>query len=120
MARKRNVDAYGKSWSPVDIPNLEKAVELYLQAAEQNVESAYNKLGDCYTYGYGVEQNYEKAIEWYTKAAEKGNAWAQDNLGSFYEYGKGVEKDINKAIEWYTKAASKGNKHANTRLSRLK
>lgn len=30
MARpKQNVDAYGKSWSPIDIPNLEKAVKLY-------------------------------------------------------------------------------------------
>ena len=29
MAKKRNVDAYGKSWSPIDIPNLEKAVKLY-------------------------------------------------------------------------------------------
>lgn len=29
MARKRNIDAYGKSWSPIDIPNLEKAVKLY-------------------------------------------------------------------------------------------
>lgn len=27
--RKQNVDAYGKSWSPIDIPNLEKAVRLY-------------------------------------------------------------------------------------------
>lgn len=29
MARKRNVDAFGKSWSPIDIQNLEKAVKLY-------------------------------------------------------------------------------------------
>ena len=76
-------------------------------------------MGDCYTYGYGVEQDYEKAMSWYTKAAEKGNGWAQDNLGSFYEYGKGVEKDLEKAIYWYTKAAEKGNKHAKTRLARL-
>lgn len=27
--RKQNVDAYGKSWSPIDIPNLEKAIKLY-------------------------------------------------------------------------------------------
>lgn len=27
--RKQNVEAYGKSWSPFDIPNLEKAVKLY-------------------------------------------------------------------------------------------
>ena len=30
MAKKRNVDAYGKSWSPFDIPNLERAIELYI------------------------------------------------------------------------------------------
>ena len=29
MAKKRNVDAYGKSWSPIDLPNLEKAVKFY-------------------------------------------------------------------------------------------
>ena len=27
--RKQNVDAYGKSWSPIDLPNLEKAIKLY-------------------------------------------------------------------------------------------
>jgi len=27
--RKQNVDAFGKSWSPIDLPNLEKAVRLY-------------------------------------------------------------------------------------------
>ena len=27
--RKQNIDAYGKSWSPIDIPNLEKAIKLY-------------------------------------------------------------------------------------------
>lgn len=27
--KKQNVDAYGKSWSPIDIPNLEKAIKLY-------------------------------------------------------------------------------------------
>lgn len=26
---KRNVNAYGKSWSPIDLPNLEKAIKLY-------------------------------------------------------------------------------------------
>lgn len=27
--RKQNVDAFGKSWSPIDLPNLERAVKLY-------------------------------------------------------------------------------------------
>lgn len=27
--RKQNVDMYGKSWSPIDLPNLEKAIKLY-------------------------------------------------------------------------------------------
>lgn len=38
MARKRNVDAFGKSWSPIDIQNLEKAVKLYerLNVLNQN------------------------------------------------------------------------------------
>lgn len=27
--KKQSVDAFGKSWSPIDIPNLEKAVKLY-------------------------------------------------------------------------------------------
>ena len=81
--------------------------------------SAMNKLGECYQYGYGVEQDYQQAINWYQKAAEKGNGWAQDMLGSFYEYGKGVDKDVNLALSWYQKAADNGNKHARTRLSRL-
>lgn len=27
--KKQNVEAYGKSWSPIDLPNLEKAIKLY-------------------------------------------------------------------------------------------
>ena len=27
--KKQNVEAYGKSWSPVDLPNLEKAIKLF-------------------------------------------------------------------------------------------
>lgn len=45
MARKRNVDAYGKSWSPVDIPNLEKAVELYKRLNELNDHFANSLSG---------------------------------------------------------------------------
>ena len=65
----------------------ERAVGWYRIAAEQGHADAQYKLGDCYYYGDGVENDKEKAVQWYRKAAEQGHAEAQYKLGDCYYYG---------------------------------
>lgn len=92
--------------------NYTSAMEYYLKAAEKGNSEAQYTLGDCYYYGYGVEQDYEKAFAYYLKAAEQGDAEVQCLVGNCYYYGTGVEQDYVKAVSYYEKAAEQGNAEA--------
>ena len=65
-------------------------------------------LGDIFTFGNGVAQNYAEGIRWYLKAAGAGNASAMDSLAQSYQLGRGVARDDATAFEWYVKAARLG------------
>ena len=101
-----------------DKPNYEKAVKHFRKAAELGNAKAQNKLGVCYEYGRGVEQDDFEAVKWYRKAAEQGNDIAQFNLGVCYENGQGVPQDYDEAIKLYRKAAERENLHAEYNLGR--
>ena len=63
--------------------NYNKAIELYIRAAELGYAPAYNNLGACYGNGEGVEVDKKKAIHYWEKAAMLGPADARYNLGVF-------------------------------------
>lgn len=97
----------------------ENALEWYLKAgnyAEYINPKLFNRIGEMYIFGQGVEKDNKKAFEWYTKSATQGNALGQSNLGTMYHNGLGVEKDFTKAIEWYEKAANQGDAYSQNRL----
>ena len=50
-------------------------------AAVQGDADAQDLLGDCYQYGWIVEENHAAAVAWYERAAEQGHAAAQRSLG---------------------------------------
>ena len=85
-----------------------RRIKLYTSSAENNDVTAQFILGECYYYGWGVEQDYKQAVVWYRKAAEQGDATAQCNLGVCYDNGQGVEQDHKQAVAWYRKAAEQG------------
>ena len=91
---------------------------MFRKAAQQGFDKAQYKLGVCYYYGDGVEQNYEKAVEWYMKSANQGNSNAQNDLGYCYGKGYGVEQNMEKEVEWYTKAANQGHLTAQCNLGK--
>ena len=64
--------------------DYDAAVPLLQEAADQGNAEAQNKLGNCYFYGWGVDQDYEEALKWYQLAADQGLEIAQFNLGSMY------------------------------------
>jgi len=49
--------------------SIEKAIELYTQAANQGHATAQSNLGIMYYNGEGVDQSYDLAREWFIKAA---------------------------------------------------
>ena len=93
-----------------------RRIKLYTSSAENNDVTAQFILGECYYYGWGVEQDYKQAVVWYRKAAEQGDATAQYNLGYCYAVGQGVEQDYKQAVAWCKKAAEQGNATAQYNL----
>ena len=57
---------------------------LYYNAAKLNNKDSLNNLGDIYTNGQGIEQNYTKAIEYFERAGKLGNSKSLYNLRTFY------------------------------------
>jgi len=83
-------------------------VEAVKAKADTGDAEAQKTLGECYSNGQGVKQDYAQAAQWYRKAADQGNAAAQAALGELYEAGQGVQHDDAEAAKWYLRAASQG------------
>ena len=90
-AKKALVEAKG---------DFDKALELYIKAAEMGNPAAQCYLGDIYYEGRNVEQNYQKAVDFYL-AAEKQhqlNSNATKRLADCYQKGRGgLEADTKRA-----------------------
>ena len=91
---------------------------LQTQASQGDVKAQVN-LGELYSKGEGVPQDYEKAAQWYEKAAAQGFASAQVNLGVLYDKGRGVPQDYVQARQWYKQAAAQGYARAQNNLGWL-
>ena len=61
--------------------DVQRAVELYTEAAELGSIDALLYLGDRYRLGEGVQENKAKAAEYYEKAAMQGHVESRHNLG---------------------------------------
>lgn len=64
----------------LDNEDYAKALNIFRKNAELNNDYAQCYLGYCYTYGYGVKQDYIEAFKWYKLATDQGNASAQCNM----------------------------------------
>jgi uncharacterized protein len=76
-------------------------------------------MGDLYSKGDGVAQDYVEARHWYERAADAGNARANLELGTYYEYGRGVAVDYAEARRWYEKGVTAGDAWSMTNLGYL-
>ena len=102
-----------------EIPqNYSKALNLYLLAARQSIESQH-MLGNIYWDSELVKADKRKAMQWFTTAAENNNINSQLTLGNLYLEGDGVTKDLSKSLYWFTKAAEQGNADAQFLLARI-
>ncbi|MCB9036690.1 MAG: sel1 repeat family protein [Lewinellaceae bacterium] len=86
------------------------------KALENDVGWAFQKIGDMYRDGKGVEVNSNKAMEYYLKSAYRGVDWGYACLGDlFYTGTQTIERDKYLAKIMYEKAPK--NKHAKERLA---
>ncbi|EJK65992.1 hypothetical protein THAOC_13108 [Thalassiosira oceanica] len=63
--------------------DMQKAVELWKEAAELGSIDALYNLGVAYDRGNGVQEDKAKAVEFYRKAAMQGHVLSRNNLGCF-------------------------------------
>lgn len=85
-----------------------KAVSFVREAAGKGDWNGELCLGDCYYYGYGIEEDEFEAAKWYRKAAEQGQPYAQFNLGRMLLRGEGPRQDEGEGIQLITEAAEYG------------
>ncbi|WP_010297595.1 SEL1-like repeat protein [Candidatus Odyssella thessalonicensis] len=99
--------------------NMAQAFIYYKDAADKGEIKAQHKIGLCYRYGYGTEENPQQAIAYLKKAADKGYARALHNLGRCYEESYGMEKsDLSKAFTLFLRAAKQGQTLAHVDVGR--
>lgn len=82
----------------------EDSFPFYLKAAQLGHIKAQIRVGDAYSYGYGIDKDEKKGLEWFKKAAESGNADALEKMAGCYDGGRGTKMDKIKAFELYNKA----------------
>ena len=86
------------------LSNLNKAFELFTEAAKNGRADAMYKLGMMYEEGIGIDKNHKKALRLYQKSSKKGYPLSQYRLGLMYEKGLGVKQNTINAYAWLTVA----------------
>lgn len=110
-ASKGQKDAEDRLQDPV--------LQLFCRATEQGDAVAQVSLGDMYSNGQGVGQDYNEALRWYRMAAEQGNTAAQLSITMLYGEGHLGPDDSGEAVKWCRKAAEQGNASAQLRLGMM-
>ena len=95
--------------------DLDKAKELYQQAANQHVVAAMTSLGNIYI----AEKNIDKAISWLNMAVSNHDADASYQMGSLAEKGLIPNASMHQALQYYQTAAAQGQGNAVLALERL-
>ena len=88
--------------------DLERAVNWYRLAAQQQFAQGQARLGFMFDFGRGVPKNATEAVKWYRLAAEQGDAFGQMSLGKMYAKGRGVTQNDILAFMWSELAARQG------------
>jgi TPR repeat protein len=88
------------------------ATASFRRAAQLGVAEAQFFLGQQYSAGKGVPQDFYQAFAWFSRAGEQGYAQAQSAMGSCYLTGNGVARNFSQALAWFQKAADQQDSRA--------
>jgi hypothetical protein len=84
--------------------DFDKAFMLFSNAAKQKDPEALCRLGLCFEYGLGTEQNHQEAVKHYELAIEGKYASAYVELSCCYALGRGVPQSDDQAMNMLEKA----------------
>jgi hypothetical protein len=87
--------------------------------AKSGDANAQVKLGKCYEYGLGVEEDSETAVAWYKKAAEKNNPDGLFHYGLMMFTGDGIAKNCKDGLNYLIQAKNNGQSEAQPTIIRL-
>ena len=79
-------------------PDLDKAAQLNLEAAELGSADAQFAFGVIYAEGIGVERDRREAVRWLREAANQDHPEAQNSLGVAYCDGHGVDQGVPRLV----------------------
>ena len=102
----------GESGLPEDV---DKALELWHQAAELGDVTAYSNIGVAYYNGHGINRDKKKALHYYELAAMGGHIEARYRLGALEE----DAGNIDRALRHYMIAVRNGSKDSLTVIQDL-
>ncbi len=88
------------------------ALDIFRELALNGDATAEFWIGDMYSRGEGVNQDFRQAFDWYLRAATRDEPRAQLAVAEAYDRGRGVAKDGKRAATWYLTAAEHGNPRA--------
>ncbi|EJK55350.1 hypothetical protein THAOC_24925 [Thalassiosira oceanica] len=91
--------------------NVQKAVELYAEAAELGSIDALFDLGNAYYEGNGVQQDKAKAAQFWTKAAIQGHVHALENIKNYFLGGIATKDQYAEALKGYQDAVEEMKSH---------
>ena len=97
------VDPYTpwRSLSAEQQGEMDQAVAMLREAADQGHMRSQGYLGYIYSQGLGVAKDKRLAFVYTERAARQGNSGCQYNMGNFYRSGHGCKQIYARAVEWY-------------------
>ncbi|KAG9068851.1 hypothetical protein KI688_011138 [Linnemannia hyalina] len=85
----------------------EGVLQDYQSAMDWYLKSAIKEIQLASAVGLSVSRSYSAVLEWFIKAADQGDPDAQYSVGAMYNVGKSDPQNFAKAMEWYRMAADK-------------
>lgn len=96
------------------------ALPFYYSAAERGHSRGQLCMGNAFSQGNGIAQNYQEALEYYQLAANgTEKAFAYYNIADLYENGLGVERNLFSAENYFILAHKNGHCGALERLNQI-
>jgi TPR repeat protein len=89
----------------------DKALNWYLKAAFQNLDSSVKNVQFMIQNKMGVASNMDEVVKFMTIFADKGDEYSQMYLGNIYRDGN-YQENMKKSYYWYTMGAENGNPFA--------
>lgn len=105
-------DEANQAW---DAGDKKRAFKLFLVAARNGEEDAFNSIGYFFDHGIGVKKDPGSAYAWYRRAAMRGNLAGCLNLGVWYR----DAGNLRRSKFWFEKAYTQGDGSAAHELGKI-